>query len=126
MRALTDDIRTAVRSLLRQPGYTAVAVLILALGIGVNATVFSVLDTVILRELPYRDADRLVLATSRSYDAFVERRHYERWDFEPWPELAETSREVVSSTPPENCRSVTPFSGHRTAAKARSTPTQSP
>jgi len=94
MRALADDIRAAVRGLVRQPGYTAVAVLILALGIGANATVFSVLDTIILRELPYRDADRLVLATSRSYDAFVERRHYERWDFEPWPELAESSRFV--------------------------------
>ena len=56
-----DDLRYAVRSLLKNPGFALVAVLTLAMGVGGNTAIFSVLHAVVLRELPYRDADRLAV-----------------------------------------------------------------
>jgi predicted permease len=58
---LAQDIRFGVRTLGRSPGYTAAAVLILALGIGVNTAMFSVIRGVLLEPLPFRDGDELVL-----------------------------------------------------------------
>src|SRR5262245_15892368 len=53
-------MKRAVRALAARPGFTILAVATLALGLGVNAAVFSLTRTVLLRPLPYRDADRLV------------------------------------------------------------------
>jgi putative ABC transport system permease protein len=60
METLLRNVRYAVRTLARAPGFTVTAVLTLALGIGANSAVFSALDTVLLRPLPFPDGDRLM------------------------------------------------------------------
>src|SRR5579862_2116825 len=71
VESVIQDVRFGLRMLRKNPGFTAVAVITLALGIGANTAVFSVVDAVLLRSLPFRDAGRLV-AISETHPAMPE------------------------------------------------------
>ena len=58
---MTDDLKAALRSLRQSPTFTAVALTVLALGIGSGTAVFSVVDAVVLRALPFDEHDRLAV-----------------------------------------------------------------
>jgi predicted permease len=83
METLWQDLSYSVRLLLKNPGFTMVAILSLAIGIGANSAIFSVTNALLLRPLPYRDADRLVILWNRSpglniaQDWFSPAQHYD-------------------------------------------------
>jgi putative ABC transport system permease protein len=60
METLLADVRHSFRVLIKSPGFTIVAVLVLALGIGANTAIFSVIDRVLLVPLPFRDSERIM------------------------------------------------------------------
>src|SRR5262245_56128148 len=64
--ALVQDVRFGIRTLRRSPAYTLAAILILALGIGANTAMFSVVDGVLLKPLPFRDGHELVLVQQQA------------------------------------------------------------
>jgi putative ABC transport system permease protein len=82
--SIWQDVRYAVRTLRKAPGFTLVAVFALALGIGGNTAIFSLVDAVRLRALPYAHAERLVVLWGNVMRAKVERRGASYPDFLDW------------------------------------------
>src|SRR5271163_582566 len=82
MSSIANDLVFALRQLRKSPGFAVTAVLTLALGIGANAALFTVIDSVLIRPLPYYAADRLVIAGSAGDQA-------EDWGNTSWRNLAD-------------------------------------
>jgi putative ABC transport system permease protein len=88
MKTLLQDLRYACRLLLRSPGFTLLAAITLALGIGANAAIFSVANSVLMKPLPYRDSGRLAIVYSQfptmGFDRFwvdpMEFTEYRNWN----------------------------------------------
>ena len=69
--SILEDVRFGLRSLSKSPGFTAIAITALALGIGVNACVFSLCNPILYKNLPFANSDRIyyVVATNRTSQA---------------------------------------------------------
>ncbi len=97
MENFFKDIRYGIRSLLKHPGFTAIAVITLALGIGANTAIFSVVNALILRPLPYRNADQLVWISEASpltNGEMVPGPHFLEWN-----EQSQTLAQVAAYNP---------------------------
>jgi putative ABC transport system permease protein len=84
MSTIIQDLRYGLRQLRRSPGFTAVAVLTLALGIGANTAIFSVVNAVLLRQLPFLNADRLVMLWERNPAKGIDQEKVSGPDFTDW------------------------------------------
>ena len=94
MRDLFQDFRHAARLLLHSPGFTVVAVAALALGIGANTAIFSVVDTLLLRPLPYADADRLAVVWEHNLPRDRKNNVVSPGNFIHWRELNQSFKEL--------------------------------
>ncbi len=84
MNNFWQDIRYGLRMLRRKPGFTAVAVIALALGIGANTAIFSVINAVLLRPLPFKNAERLVYVWESNLKIGLEKGIVSPPDFADW------------------------------------------
>src|ERR1035438_3744656 len=91
MSAYGADFRYALRTLRVNPGFTFVAILLIALGVGANTAIFSVIEAVLLRPLPYRDPSRLCMiwksVPAKNLD----------WDWTGYPAIDRKSTRLNSS-----------------------------
>src|SRR5262245_48136978 len=92
---MIHDLQYAFRILLKNPVVTAVAVLTLALGIGANTAIFSVLNAVVLRPLPYADPDRLVMVWETL--AGNDRRSAAPGNFNDWRDQNKTFSDMAAT-----------------------------
>jgi putative ABC transport system permease protein len=94
--SLRHDIRYALRTLRKSPGFTFVAVFALAVGIGGNTAIFSLMDAVRLRALPYQNPDRLMVLWGNVIRTKVERRGASYPDYLDWRAQATTFEEMAA------------------------------
>src|SRR6185369_14517024 len=94
--SLSSDLRFASRVLIKNRGFTIVAVITLALGIGANTIVFSVVNAVLLRPLPYEKSDKLVRIYGNSPDRRFPRFGISYPDFAEWKEQNQSLEDMAA------------------------------
>ena len=95
MVTLLKDLRYSLRTLYKAPGFTIVALLVLALGIGANTAIFSVVNSVVLRPLPYPAADRLALIWETDLKDGIQREGPSAPNFLDWREQSQSFEEMA-------------------------------
>ena len=95
MSTLLKDVRYSLRALYKVPGFTIVALLVLALGIGANTAIFSVVNSVVLRPLPYPGADRLALIWETDLKDGIKREGPSGPNFLDWREQSQSFDEMA-------------------------------
>ena len=98
LMTLWHDTRLSIRSLLRSPGFTTVAVLCLAVGIAATASIFTMVRSTLVRPLPYRDADRLVAIYTAMPDRNERRVNISYHDYYAWRTMNHTFEDVGAWT----------------------------
>ncbi|MBV9081188.1 MAG: ABC transporter permease, partial [Acidobacteriaceae bacterium] len=99
LQALGQDIRFAFRQFRKRPGFTALAVFILALGLGANAAIFSVVNAFLLRSLPFKEPDRLVALFERNVVNYDESRNWVApANFLDWQKLSTSFEQMAAYT----------------------------
>ena len=97
--SLIQDVRFGLRLLFRRPAFTIVIVVVLALGIGANTAMFSIVDAVLLRPLPYRDSDRLVLVWQSSKEHRTTGEWFNTYrEFEEWQRNSRSFEKLAALT----------------------------
>jgi predicted permease len=97
MNGLFQDVRYALRQLRKSPGFTAIAVITLALGIGANTAIFSVVNTVLLAHLPYKDVDRLAMVWASIPARGGELNTISAGDFTDWKSKNDVFEDIAAS-----------------------------
>src|SRR3974390_2245618 len=96
MYTLWQDIRFGFRMMLRAPGFAVVAILTLALGIGANTAIFSVVKAVLLSGLPYRDSDRLVMVFEKNFERNVPKNVANPGNVLAWRESSKSFEDIAA------------------------------
>ena len=99
METIWQDVRYGLRMLANRPGFTTVAVLTLALGIGANAAIFSVVEAVLLRPLPFPETERIVALWQNDRKTNVEREDVAPANFVDWRALNTVVEEMAAINP---------------------------
>jgi len=97
MSGLTQDLRYGLRQLRKNPGFTAVAVITLALAVGANTAIFSVVHAVLLASLPYRDVDRLAMIWGRNPSKGDMEFPLSAGDFTDWKQKNDAFEDIAAS-----------------------------
>src|SRR5262245_4964029 len=96
MAFLIQDVRYALRMLVRNPGFTVIAVLALGLGIGANTAIFSVVNSVLLRPLPFQDPDGLVMIWEKNIPRNRDRNVVSPANFLDWREQNQSFEQIAA------------------------------
>jgi putative ABC transport system permease protein len=99
MAELFHDLKFSVRQLWSRPGFSLTAVLVIALGIGAATAIFSVLDTLVIRALPYGEADRIVTIWENNRESGLERDDVAPANFFDWREQGESFEAIAAADP---------------------------
>jgi len=99
MNSIMQDLRYGLRTLLKNPGFTLVAVVTLALGVGVNTAIFSVVNGVLLRPLPFNQPERIVTLWENNLKDGIERDDVSPANFLDWRERSRSFEEMAFANP---------------------------